>query len=466
MQFVSLGKTEAIGASCHLALIGDTGLLIDAGADPDEEGPDSLPDFAAIHQRPDWPVDHALVTHAHHDHIGSLPVLIQHFPHVRVHMTRATRDLTDFVLPASARLQQRKLEEGTSTHAPLFDEEELEGQQFLYAPRDLNTDFDVTGLRGQCRITARFYHAGHVLGAAGVLLSWEVDGRTRRAFYTSDTNRHAQAIVPGGAYPDPPVDILILESTLGADEDAESTTRKAEEKKFGDALARVLERGGTALIPSFAFGRAQEVLALIDRFKKRKRIPADIPVYTAGSMRAFAEIYDRTRFNTPRLDEEFKVFDVEQMRLPRKPALLNRALQGPAIHLAASGMMFERTLSNMLARRLVEDEKNAIFLVGFAKEDSPAAQLLAAVEEKGENAEVQLDRTKPMQPVRCEVKKFRFSGHSHRGDLIKLVERLSPATVALVHGETDARNWMADRIRKEYPNIDVVIPEEGIPVEL
>ena len=465
MQFVSLGKTEVIGASCYLALIGNTGILIDAGADPEAEGPDSLPDFDMIHKRPDWHVDHALVTHAHHDHIGSLPVLIQHFPHVRVHMTRATRDLTDFVLAASARLQQRKLQEGTSIHAPLFREEELEAQQFLYAPHNLNTDFDVTGPRGQCPVTARFYHAGHVLGAAGVLFSWQSNGRTRRAFYTSDTNRHAQSIVPGGDYPEPPVDILMLESTLGADADAELTTRKAEETKFAQALAKVLERGGTVLIPSFAFGRAQEVLALIDQFKQRGRIPTDIPVYTSGSMRAFAEIYDRTRFNTPRLDEEFKVFDVDQMRLPFKPAKRNRALQGPAIHVAASGMMFERTISNDLARRLLEDEKNAIFLVGFAKEDSPAGQLLAAAEE-GETAEVQLDRTKPMQPVRCEVQRFRFSGHSHRRDLIELVERLAPETVVLVHGETNARTWMAENIRFFYPDIRVEIPEEGVPVKL
>ena len=441
MQFVSLGKTEAIGASCHLALIGNTGILIDAGADPDEEGPASLPDFDMIHKRSDWHVDHVLVTHAHHDHIGSLPVLVRHFPHVRVHMTRATRDLTDFVLPASARLQRRKLREGNSIHAPLFKEEELEEHRFLYAPHDLNTDFDVTGLRGQCEITARFYHAGHVLGAAGVLLSWESGGEVRRAFYTSDTNQHPQSIVPGGDYPEPPVDILILESTLGADSGAELTTRKSEEKKFADALANVLARGGTVLIPSFAFGRAQEILALIQRFRKWGgflSIFRSIRPAPCGPLRTSMTAPASTRRASTR---EFRVFDVEQMRLPRKPALLNNALQGPAIHLAASGMMFERTTSNDLARRLVEDEKNAIFLVGFAKEDSPAAQLLTAAEE-GDDAEVQLDRMKPAQPVRCEVRRFRFSGHSHRRDLIKLVERLSPE-----NGRARAR-------RNERENVD------------
>src|SRR5690606_33413600 len=125
MLFVPLGKTEAIGANCYFLLIAGTGLLLDAGADPEEEGPDSLPDFAAIRQRSDWYVDHAVITHAHHDHIGALPALIQYFPHVFVHVTRATRDLAEVVLPAPARLQQRRLREGSSIHDPLFSEDEL-----------------------------------------------------------------------------------------------------------------------------------------------------------------------------------------------------------------------------------------------------------------------------------------------------------------------------------------------------
>ena len=120
MLFVPLGKTEAIGANCYFLKIEGTGLLIDAGADPEEDGPESMPDFGFIHQNSDWYVDHAIVTHAHHDHIGALPVMIQHFPHVMVHMTKATRELADVVLPASARLQQRRLREGSSTHDPLF----------------------------------------------------------------------------------------------------------------------------------------------------------------------------------------------------------------------------------------------------------------------------------------------------------------------------------------------------------
>lgn len=465
MLFVPLGKTEAIGANCYFLQIEGTGLVIDAGADPEEEGPESVPDFEVLHRRSDWYVDHALVTHAHHDHIGALPVLIQHFPHVFVHMTRATRDLAEVVLPASARLQQRKLREGSTVYDPLFSEDELAVYSYLYLTHDLGEDFDVTGLRGSTDVTARFYSAGHVLGSAGVLLTFEEEGKRRRVFYTSDTNLRPQSIIPGGEYPEPPIDVLFLESTLGADPDAELTTRRTEERNFEEALVRTLERGGAVLIPVFALGRAQEVLALIHRFKKRGRIPEDVPVYTAGAMRAFAELYDKTRFNTPRLNPEFQVYDVDQLRLPRVREAMLRTLKGPSIHVASSGMMFERTNSNRIAQELIEDEKNAILLVGFSREDSPAGRLLGA-SSNGSGSEVVIDSARGPQPLNCEVHRFRFSGHSHRRDLLQLVGRLQPRTVALVHGEEDAKRWMADNIRFFYPDINLVVPGGGEPVKL
>ena len=298
------------------------------------------------------------------------------------------------------------------------------------------------------------------MGSAGVLLTFEEDGQERRVFYTSDTNLRSQAIIPGGAYPDEPVDVLILESTLGADAEAELTTRKTEEVKFGEALKRVIERGGTVLVPVFALGRAQEILALIDRFKQRGTIPEDVPVYTAGSLRAIADVYDKTRFFTPRLNPDFQVFGVEQRRLPRGETAKLNALGEPSIHVVSSGMMFERTISNALAQELVESEKNGIFLVGFSKEDSPADRLLKAAAE-GKGTDVRLNGADRAQPVRCDVERFRFSGHSHRRDLIGLVEKLRPKKVLLVHGEEEARTWMADNIAFFYPEVEVFRPEAG-----
>ena len=464
MIFISLGDTDAIGASCHFLKIDGTGLVLDAGADPDADGPESLPGFQIIHNNAGWYVDHAIITHAHHDHIGALPVLVEHFPHVLLHMTRATRDLAEFVLPASIRLQRRRLREGTSIHPPLFDEEQLELMSYLYLTHDFEAPFDVSGLRAEIPVTAQFYYSGHILGSAGVLLTFEEEGRQRRVFYSSDTNMRAQSIIPGGRYPEPPVDVLIMETTLGADPEAELTTRRTEEIKFQQALQRAIERGGTVLVPVFALGRAQEVLALIDRFKQRGHLPADVPVYTAGGMRAVADIYDTTRYNTPRLNPDFQVFDVAQRRMPRSHTAKRNALVGPSIHVASSGMMFEGSLSNWVAQHLIEDEENAIFLVGFAKEDSPARRLLEAAENGADG--VLLDPHMGMQPLLCEVDRFRFSGHSHRRDLIQLVETLQPQKVVLVHGDGDARQWMADNIQFFYPEIEVLLPDAGRLLEV
>lgn len=465
MQFTTLGETEEIGASCHYLHLDNTGIILDAGADPEKEGMDSMPDLELIADHPNWPLDHVIVSHAHHDHLGALPLVTRTFPHAHIHMTSATRQLADILLPASARLQRRKLREGSTTVDPLFDEDDVEASSYVYQAHPLDTEFDVSGLKTDVEVTAEFFDAGHVLGSVGVMIRWEEEGRARRLFFTGDTGSGNQTIIPGADYPDEKVDILLLESTLGADPVAETVTRRSEEKRLGEEMAKVLKRGGTVLMPVFALGRGQEMLALIDRYKKRGIIPDDIPVYTAGMMRAIADLYDKTRFNTPRLNEEFQVFGVPQSRLPRSRQALLEALKKPGILAVGSGMMFERTISNKIAQELVGNPQNAVFLVGFAREDSPADRILKARAE-GKGTEAILSSARGPQPIRCDVDRFRFSGHSHRRDLLKLVERLEPEKIVLVHGEAKAKQWMADNIRFFHPEIEVIVPKEGEVLDL
>lgn len=459
MEFIALGETDDVAASCHFLNIGGTGLVLDAGVDPRTDGPASLPRFDLVHGHRDRYVDHAIITHAHHDHIGSLPVLIREFPHLLAHMTEATKRLLEFLLPASARLQERKLYNGETEYEPLFTEDELSFQSHVYLTHELGTDFDVTGTLGDSKIKARFYTAGHILGSVGVELRFTEEGDERRVFYTSDTNMRAQSIIPGAEYPDS-TDVLILESTLANDEVAETTDRTSETERFRETVREVMERGGTALIPVFVMGRAQETLAVIDEMKEDGVIDADIPVYTAGSMRAIADLYDKTRRTTPRLDRDFKVFDVEQQRMPRSEDAKDDALAGPSIVVASSGMMFEPTLSNTIGRRVVENEKDAILLVGYSKEDTAAARLKEAAAQ-GKGTEVTLHPATGPQEVHCTVDRFRFSGHSDRQDLLKIVDSLAPEHVVLVHGEPDARQWMHDQITKAHPGISVHVPAGG-----
>jgi cleavage and polyadenylation specificity factor subunit 3 len=283
--------------------------------------------------------------------------------------------------------------------------------------------------------------------------------------YSGDIHLRPQLLTPGAAPPEGPVDVLILEATLGADSEAEATTRRTEETRLADRLAEVLARGGSVLIPVFALGRAQEMLALVARFKERGRIPADTPVYTAGSMRAIAEIYDRTRLTTPRLDRDLVLADIPQLRLPRNDSVVAGLLAEPSIFILPSGMMFERTAANDLGQYLVDQEKHAIFLVGFSKEDAPAGRLLAAARQ-GEGAEVVLDPQTGPQAVGCAVERFRFSGHSHRRDLLGLVSRLQPKKVILVHAEPEAKTWMEDNIRHFHPDTEVIRPQQGEVIEV
>ncbi|PSQ61657.1 MAG: Ysh1p: subunit of polyadenylation factor I [Bacteroidetes bacterium QH_10_64_19] len=464
MKFLALGDTDGIGASCHFLDLNGTGIALDAGTDPQREGPDSLPRFDWVRDRANSYVDHAIVTHAHHDHMGSLPVLVRRFPHAMAHMTDATKRLLDFLLPASARLQEKRLKKGETAHEPLFTEEEIEALPHLYLTHDLGSPFDITGTKGESSVTGQFFSAGHILGSAGVELRFEEWGHERRLFYTSDTNMQAQTIIPGGEYPTS-TDVLMLESTQGAEPEAAETTRPEERARFRETLSDVLTRGGTALIPVFVMGRAQEMLVLLGQLKREGAIPVDVPIYTAGSMRAIAEIYDDTRATTPRVDPSDEVFAVDQERVPYESEAKREILDGPGIMVVSSGMMLEPTLSNVLARRMVENEEDAILLVGHPAEGTPARRLKDAAEE-GTGAPVMLAEGHGPQPLYCTVERFRFSGHSDRRDLLSIVDRLDPNTVFLVHGDPDARGWMAEHIEQAHPDTDVRTPDWGRVIEV
>ncbi len=464
MKFLALGDTADIAASCHFLDVNGTGIVLDAGTDPRRDGPDSLPKFDWVRDRAESYVDHAIITHAHHDHMGSLPVLVEEFPHVMAHMTDATRKLLDFLLPASARLQKKRFEKNETPHEPLFTEDALDFLSHVYLTHELQSDFDLTGVQGRGDLTGRFYSAGHILGSVGVELRFEEDNEERRLFYTSDTNLEPQSIIPGGEYPST-ADVLILETTLGADEESEQTSRPEELERFRETLSRVIDRDGTALIPVFVMGRAQEMLAMLQRLKDEGSIPADVPIYTAGSLRAIAGIYDDTRKTTPRLDEDFEVYSVDQERVPYSSEAKADVLDGPGIMVVSSGMMFEPTLSNILARRIVENERDAVLIVGHAVEGTPARRLQEAAAE-GPGAPVMLADGHGPQPLYCTVERFRFSGHSHRRELLKIVDHLSPETVLLVHGESEAQEWMQNAIEEQHPQIDVQRPGWGELIEL
>lgn len=466
IEFVTLGNSNEISASCHYLNLRGTGILLDAGQDPNTDGVGGLPAYTWLEKHMDSGLDYAILSHAHHDHIGSLPVMLRHFPHARVHMTQPTRLLLDFLLPESARLQQKRFKEGVNPLPPMFNEEQAEMAAYLYRSWPLNKTFDLNeGVRAEAHVSATFYHAGHVLGAVGTMLETERDGQPFRVFFSGDLNLRAQAIQPGAEIPEGPIDVLILESTLGSDPIPEQMTRKMEEDRFLESLQRTIARKGHVLIPAFALGRSQEILSMLGRFKTQKRLPEDLTIYTAGSQRAISDIYDRTRFISPRLDEKFEVYGVEQKRLPKSKTRIETLIRegAPSVFILGSGMMFDRTLSHRLAQLMMHDARHSIYFVGYIKPDSPAMALLEAAQKRHK---LQFDAHHEQAFVKCEVDRFRFSGHSNRRELLQVIEKLKPRKVLLVHGEPAAREWMKDNILHFYPETAVVLPNQCEPIYL
>ena len=454
MEFISLGRANDIGASCHYLRIGDCGIVLDAGADPNEEGPVSLPDFSPLENRN---VDHVFITHAHHDHIGGIPALNTKWPMAQMHMTRATWTLTALMLYSSARLQSRKFYEGSSPFPALFEEEDLDDVFDVFRSHAYDKWFRLNS----AHVQARLYYSGHLLGASGVLLTTP---EKKQIFYTSDTRSEHQTVIPGGKYPSVPVDVLIMESTLGADPVAETVTRTEEESRFAQRLQSVLDRGGSVLVPVFMLGRSQEILALLGRFKAQKLIDPTTPIYTAGGLREVSRIYDDYRLSTPRIDPDFEVYSVKQERFPKTHKARRRALNKPGIYVLTSGMMIERTLSHKVAVEFLENERHAIFFVGFSKEDLPAGRLLRASQNGAEGILLSADRG--MQPIACEVDRFRFSGHAHRKELTALASGLQPRTIILVHGETEAKRWLNEELRRCCPDAHILVPNQGELVKI
>jgi Cft2 family RNA processing exonuclease len=132
------------------------------------------------------------------------------------------------------------------------------------------------------------------------------------------------------------------------------------------------------------------------------------------------------------------------------------------VYALSSGMMTPKTLSNIFARRIVENPRQSIFFVGYADPESPAGILRRT--QSGEA--VVLDPDEPAQPLRCHIEQFQFSAHAAREDLIAYAKKLSPKKIVLVHGDQPAVEWMRATLSADLPNTEVIVPTPGVELEL
>jgi Cft2 family RNA processing exonuclease len=458
LKFINLTRETEIGANSYLLEIGNRGIILDSGMHPKNQGEEALPNFECLANRP---VDAILISHAHQDHIGTLPVLMRRRPDAPVFMTAPTAEIGDTLLHNSVNVMTRQREERDASMYPLFTHREADRAADRWHKCALRQTYSLAGERvsnGESSgVTFEFVDAGHVLGAVAILL--RAEGRT--IFYTGDVHFDDQTIMQRAVFPESGVDVLIIETTHGNTPLPKNFSRAAEERRLADAIDRVFTRGGCVLMPVFALGKTQETLAMILQLRREKLL-GQFPTYIGGLSSKMTQIYDRHAASSgrllPRLQllEEIAPFVLNAQTIRDAPARTGR------IYALSSGMMTPKTLSNIFARRVLEDSQHSIFFVGYADPVSPAGVLKSA--RQGDM--VQLDEDEPAQPLRCNIENFQFSAHASRESIIDYVQKLAPKKIILVHGDPPAVEWTRTTLVAELPASEVIVPTPGVEIEL
>jgi Cft2 family RNA processing exonuclease len=458
MRITNLNPDTEIGASAWLVEIDGHGLLMDAGTHPKREGRDSLPLYGTVR---DTEVDAIAISHCHHDHVGSLPVALRYFSQAHVLMPELSYFLIERVLHNSVNVMTRQRDEMGIREYPLFTHDELDDIAPLFQGFRYNREIDWAAFQktraGLPSPSIEFFDAGHALGSAGML----VRGQKETLFYTGDVCFHDQTILTKAQFDGVRADVLIMETTRGNRAVPSGFTREGEIERLSQGIQRVLERKGSVLIPTFALGRTQEILALLALLMRQGKLKPQ-PIYIGGLGRVFTEIYDLQSHRTSRQHPDLQLHESLDLTVLEKGQAESIRLMDGRIFVLTAGMMSEHTAAHDLAVRMLGNERMAIFFVGYADPDTPAGRLRAA--KQGET--FLFSASGGTVTRKCEVDEFDLTAHANRDELVNFVGQVNPRTVLLGHGDTDSREWFETELRGRYPKLKIIQPGPGKVVEV
>ena len=442
------GAAGGVTGSCHLIECAGQRILIDCGlfqGGHELEEENAAPfgfDAAAI--------DVLLLTHAHLDHCGRIPLLVKRGFRGQIVSTAATRDLARLVMMDSARLQEEEADRAARHPG-------RPRPAALYGTLDALAAFDRFGTiatRGTPMtlapgITATFGNAGHILGSAWIRLELTEDRISRSILFSGDLGGPGRPLL-ADPDPAPPTDALVIETTYG---DRAHRSLDASVDELYAAITEAVRHGGNAVIPTFALDRAQELLFFLRQGERSGKIPRGLPVYLDSPMAITAtEIYESH-------PEEFRasvkaMFAADREPLSPSGLQLVRDTKGSArlngVHgaviMAGSGMCTGGRVRHHLSHTLGHGE-NAIIFVGFAAAGTLARQIIdGAKSVRLFGAEV---------PVHARIHTINgFSAHADQGDLLAWAATARAGTTFLVHGEAAAAQAFAAHLH----GTRVVIP--------
>lgn len=445
MQLTDLNPHGGIGANSLFLEIGPFRLLVDAGLNPKLKGHQALPQYGAVS---DGSIDAIFITHCHLDHLGSLPVAARHHPDAEIFMSPASQVIFTRMLHNSCNVMTRQREEDGISEYPLFTHGEIERLRSRIRVLPPGRPLDLHAYGETLDVTAHL--SGHVPGA----IALEFVHRQERIFHTGDVLFTPQRIMPGADLPKHECDILITETTRGLTERSLDAARADEVARLLLTIEATLQAGGSVLIPTFAFGRMQEMLSLLHDAQRSRTLPR-CPVYVSGLGVELADLFDEVARKTRTISFRKKVLKElnvkpvpDNMRPGRNPGK-------PGIFVVSSGMMVEYTPSYGVAASLLHDPKNTLCFVGYCDPDTPGGKLLRTA--PGDPfAFTQIDYEAPLN---ARVDRFDLSGHADRDELVDYALQTSPRTIVLTHGDPQARAWFTDALLDLTPSTQVVDPE-------
>lgn len=457
-----LGAARGVTGSMHLVRTPRGNILLDCGLFQGRRK-ESVERNKNLRVNPK-DVDAAVLSHAHIDHAGALPVLYKSGYRGTIYATDATRDLCSVMLEDAAAIQMHdaewinaKIARGVTNLdpvEPLYDQRDVEGvmAQMVGVPYRSRREI----LEG---VSLTFYDAGHVLGSALLALDIDDDGDQKRVLFTGDLGRHAMPILKDPELPHN-ANVLIMEGTYG---DRVHPPRTRMEDDLVEVAEGAVARGSKVVIPTFALERAQELLYTLRRLRDAGRLP-DIPVYLDSPLAL--KVTDVFRRHPACYDEETRQmvaadaspFDFPGLRYVEtvRESMEIDARSGPCIILAASGMCeFGRVVHHLKA--IVEDPDSEVVIVGFMAQHTLGRRLVER------RARVRILGVEWHRMCRVRVLEG-FSAHADKNDLVAFAEGVRERGplrhVVLVHGEAPQLEALAGALEERaFPSVSV--PAEG-----
>jgi metallo-beta-lactamase family protein len=407
-------------------------------------------------------IDAVVLSHAHIDHSGRLPLLVKEGFHGPVHCTPATRDLSAVMLADAGYIQEKdhefllRQERASSDSEPLYTIQDAMAVQDLMVGEPYRRVFYL-----RKHLALEFLDAGHILGSATVDLR-VTEGVNQRIVFSGDIGRSGLPIVRDPEPPSGPIDTLIVEATY-ADRRHESFAEA--ETRLAETVRRVAGRGGKLMIPAFAVGRVQELVYSLNQLYRAGQIP-EVPIYVDSPLavdvttvfRLHPEVFDRRERMIEATNE---LFDFPLLRYVREVSESKAvdANHGPAVIISASGMAESGRILHHLAHG-IGDHRNLILFVGFQAEHTLGRRIQSGQEiVKIFGQEYQR---------RAEVETIDgYSAHADRDELRAWVRRLGgPVRRAfVVHGEPEALEAMAAILSEEGVR-EVRVPKHGESFDL